>query len=105
MEDKVEVDGRLRYCDHRMGERAQATRGEPEALPTIPSDSSSIRSFQSGTSKKLGKQKNKSTETLPGAVNRAVPGPGDEVEAEPDAGVVESEKVSVVFLVSSNNAS
>jgi hypothetical protein len=39
----------------------------------------------------------KSTET----VNRSIPGPGDEIEAEADAGVVESEKVSVVFLVNS----
>lgn len=33
-------------------------------------------------------------------MNRAIPGPGDEVEAEPDAGVLDSEKVTVVFLVS-----
>lgn len=46
------------------------------------------------------KPKNKSTETLPGTVNRAIPGPGDEIEADPEAGVVDSEKVSVVFLVS-----
>lgn len=65
-------------------------------------DFSSIRSFQSATSKKQLsslKAKNKSTETLSGPVNRAIPGPGDEIEADPDAGVVESEKVSVVFLV------
>ncbi len=41
--------------------------------------------------------KNKSSEAL--AVSRAIPGPGEEYEAEPDAGVVDSEKVSVVFLV------
>ena len=29
---------------------------------------------------------------------QAIPGPGDEIESDPDAGVVESEKVSVVFL-------
>lgn len=34
------------------------------------------------------------------AINRAIPGPGEEIEADPDAGVKDSEKVSVVFLVS-----
>jgi hypothetical protein len=28
----------------------------------------------------------------------AIPGPGDEIESDPDAGVVDAEKVSVVFL-------
>lgn len=32
-------------------------------------------------------------------MNRAIPGPGEEIESDPDAGVVDSEKVSVVFLV------
>lgn len=32
------------------------------------------------------------------SVAQAIPGPGDEIESDPDAGVVESEKVSVVFL-------
>ena len=65
---------------------------------------SSLKSFQSTTSKKQGgssfKTRNKSTETLPSQVNRAIPGPGEEIESDPDAGVVDSEKVSVVFLVS-----
>ncbi|KAK1921849.1 hypothetical protein DB88DRAFT_499401 [Papiliotrema laurentii] len=67
---------------------------------TTSSETSSIRSFQSAASKTkpLSKSKNKSTDTLPGTINRAIPGPGEEVEAEPDAGVVDSEKVSVVFL-------
>lgn len=34
------------------------------------------------------------------ALSRAIPGPGDEIEGDPDSGVVESEKVTVVFLVS-----
>ena len=69
-----------------------------------PSETSSLRSVQSTTSKKQAgsssfRTKNKSTETLPGTVNRAIPGPGEEIESDPDAGVVDSEKVSVVFLV------
>ncbi len=65
---------------------------------------SSIKSFTSTASKKVSlaslksSNKNKSTDTV--NINPAIPGPGDEIEAEPDAGVVEKEKVSVVFLVS-----
>ncbi|WWC86563.1 uncharacterized protein L201_001440 [Kwoniella dendrophila CBS 6074] len=65
------------------------------------SEASSIVSSSSKASKKqnvgLGlKQGNKSTDTI--SVNRAIPGPGDEIESDPDAGVVDSEKVTVVFL-------
>ncbi|WVQ98380.1 hypothetical protein IAU59_005503 [Kwoniella sp. CBS 9459] len=66
------------------------------------SEASSIVSSSSKASKKtpgvgLGiKQNNKSTDAI--SINRAIPGPGDEIEADPDAGVVESEKVTVVFL-------
>ncbi|WWD08261.1 hypothetical protein V865_006372 [Kwoniella europaea PYCC6329] len=65
------------------------------------SEASSIISSSSKASKKqstgLGlKQGNKSTDTI--SINRAIPGPGDEIESDPDAGVVESEKVTVVFL-------
>ncbi|CAD6575916.1 MAG: hypothetical protein TREMPRED_001538 [Tremellales sp. Tagirdzhanova-0007] len=66
------------------------------------SDSSSIRSVTSTASKKLSiaslktTSANKSTDTV--NIFRAIPGPGDEIEAEPEAGVVETEKVSVVFL-------
>jgi hypothetical protein len=61
-------------------------------------------SLRSNSSKKIpplslpAAQKKKSAENV--GVNRAIPGPGDEVEAEPDAGVLDSEKVTVVFLVS-----
>ena len=64
---------------------------------------SSIRSVASTASKQQSlaslssASKNKSTDE----VNyRAIPGPGDDIEAEPEPGVVETEKVSVVFLVS-----
>lgn len=65
---------------------------------SIKSNISSASKKQSLISLKSG-DKNRSTDTL--NINRAIPGPGDEIEAEPDAGVVEKEKVSVVFLVSS----
>ncbi|KAK8847695.1 hypothetical protein IAR55_005554 [Kwoniella newhampshirensis] len=32
------------------------------------------------------------------SINRSIPGPGEEIESDPDAGVVDSEKVTVVFL-------
>lgn len=64
-----------------------------------------ISSLRSNSSKKIpplslpSAQKKKSAENV--GINRAIPGPGDEVEADPDAGVLDSEKVTVVFLVSS----
>lgn len=60
---------------------------------------SSIRSVTSASSKRQGLasiSQRQSSDTA----NRAIPGPGDEIESDPDAGVLESEKVSVVFLVS-----
>ena len=56
---------------------------------------SSIRSVNSVSSKRQTMSK-----STPESVNRAIPGPGDEIESDPDAGVLDSEKVSVVFLVS-----
>lgn len=61
-------------------------------------------SLRSNSSKKIpplslpSASKKKSNENV--GVNRAIPGPGDEVEADPEAGVLDSEKVTVVFLVS-----
>ena len=66
-----------------------------------------ISSLRSNSSKKIpplslpSAQKKKSAENV--GINRAIPGPGDEVEADPDAGVLDSEKVTVVFLVSSTS--
>lgn len=63
-------------------------------------------SLRSNSSKKIpplslpAASRKKSTENL--GVNRAIPGPGDEVEADPEAGVVDSEKVTIVFLVSAS---
>nr|XP_019046799.1 hypothetical protein I302_03402 [Kwoniella bestiolae CBS 10118]OCF25729.1 hypothetical protein I302_03402 [Kwoniella bestiolae CBS 10118] len=73
----------------------------PEHGGKPSSEASSIISSSSKASKKqptgLGlKQANKSSDTI--SINRAIPGPGDEIESDPDAGVVESEKVTVVFL-------
>lgn len=65
------------------------------------SETSSVRSFQSANSKVLRSPgfsgKNKSSEAIQ-TPNRAIPGPGDEIPSDPDAGVVDKEKVSVVFL-------
>ncbi|OXG83936.1 hypothetical protein C348_02476 [Cryptococcus neoformans Gb118] len=57
------------------------------------SEASSIISTSSKASKK------QPVKTLdPTSVDRVIPGPGKGVEADPDAGVLESEKVTVVFL-------
>ncbi|WRT64457.1 uncharacterized protein IL334_001389 [Kwoniella shivajii] len=72
----------------------------PEHGGRTNSEASSFVSTSSKASKKspaIGyKQGNKSTDTI--SVNKTIPGPGDEIESDPDAGVVESEKVTVVFL-------
>ena len=66
----------------------------------------SLSSIRSSSSKKIpplslpSAYKNKPAGSAAAGVNRAIPGPGDEVESDPDAGVVDSEKVTVVFLVS-----
>ncbi|WWD21789.1 hypothetical protein CI109_106277 [Kwoniella shandongensis] len=54
------------------------------------SEASSIISSSSKASKK------QSLSSL--SINRGIPGPGEEIESDPDAGVVDSEKVTVVFL-------
>jgi hypothetical protein len=105
MADKEEADGRRQCCDLKTEAKQLPARLGGCDLGSHTRNQklmvSSIRSFQSAASKTkpLSKSKNKSTDTLPGSINRAIPGPGEEVEAEPDAGVVDSEKVSVVFLV------
>ncbi|RSH92481.1 hypothetical protein EHS25_008897 [Saitozyma podzolica] len=60
----------------------------------------SIRSESSKASKKPAMRKSASKEKVfdLSALSRAIPGPGDEIEGDPDSGVVESEKVTVVFL-------
>ena len=64
--------------------------------------SSSIVSTASSTTRKASLTSLKTTkssplEPLPPPL--LIPGPGEEIESDADAGVVDSEKVSVVFLV------
>ncbi|KAI9636141.1 uncharacterized protein MKK02DRAFT_44845 [Dioszegia hungarica] len=79
-------------------------RPEQGGLP--PSETSSLLSTSSKNSKRqpssvppsLRKSGSKEHVFDMSALNRAIPGPGDEIESDPDAGVKDSEKVSVVFL-------
>ena len=104
---RVGADGRLRYCDRKMAERSTVKPGESASAPCemmLNGACSSIVSNTSSTSRKANLNNLKTTprspvELPPPMINRAVPGPGDEIEADDDAGVVDSEKVSVVFLV------
>ncbi|WVN88574.1 uncharacterized protein L203_103785 [Cryptococcus depauperatus CBS 7841] len=66
-------------------------RPQDGGLP--PSEVSSIKSSSSKSSKK---QTSKQIDLA--LIDRAIPGAGREIESDPDAGVVESEKVTVVFL-------
>ncbi|WVQ81738.1 hypothetical protein IAT38_003863 [Cryptococcus sp. DSM 104549] len=68
----------------------------PEDGGKPSSETSSIVSSSSKASKKQSAKAQKNFD--PSSINRAIPGPGQEVEADPDAGVVDSEKVTVVFL-------
>ncbi|GFZ51684.1 Oxysterol-binding protein-like protein 1 [Saitozyma sp. JCM 24511] len=72
----------------------------PEEGGRAMSETSSIRSESSKASKKPAMRKSASREKVfdLSALSRAIPGPGDEIEGDPDSGVVESEKVTVVFL-------
>jgi hypothetical protein len=72
---------------------------------SLTSCPSSIRSESSKASKKPAMRKSASREKVfdLSALSRAIPGPGDEIEGDPDSGVVESEKVTVVFLVSARS--
>lgn len=108
MVDREEVDGQHPYSGQRMvgGRRARpGTLLSPFFLFAIGLWANQISSLRSNSSKKIpplslpSAQKKKSAENV--GINRAIPGPGDEVEADPDAGVLDSEKVTVVFLVSS----
>lgn len=106
MVDKEEVDGR-HLCS---GQKTVAGIARPGKSP--PHDISIeelpdviVSSIRSSSSKKIpplslpAASKKKPTDSPGAGVNRAIPGPGDEVESDPDAGVVDSEKVTVVFLV------
>jgi len=101
---KAEADGRLLSSDQRMEDGPRVRPGMSH-LPLCWHRLTMSSSLRSNSSKKIpplslpSAQKKKSAENV--GVNRAIPGPGDEVEAEPDAGVLDSEKVTVVFLVSS----
>ena len=105
MVDKEEVDGQLPYSGLKM-EVGHRVRPGTSFIPYSRGSHELIKSssLRSNSSKKIpplslpAAQKKKSAENV--GVNRAIPGPGDEVEAEPDAGVLDSEKVTVVFLVS-----
>ena len=108
MVDKEEVDGQHPYSGQRMvgGRRARpGTCFSSFSLSSNESRANQTSSLRSNSSKKIpplslpAAQKKKSAENV--GMNRAIPGPGDEVEADPDAGVLDSEKVTVVFLVSS----
>jgi hypothetical protein len=105
MEDKEEVDGQHHFSGQRM-EGGLRVRPGTSFIHPLRRSSELIKSssLRSNSSKKMppltlpAAQKKKSAENV--GVNRAIPGPGDEIEAEPDAGVLDSEKVTVVFLVS-----
>jgi len=104
MEDKEEVVGQHHYSGLKMEVGHRVRPGTSSPLPSLDSLLIKSSSLRSNSSKKIpplslpAAQKKKSAESV--GVNRAIPGPGDEVEAEPDAGVLDSEKVTVVFLVS-----
>ena len=104
MVDKEEVDGQHPYSGLKMVGGRRVRLGTSSPLPSLNSLLIKSSSLRSNSSKKIpplslpAAQKKKSAESV--GVNRAIPGPGDEVEAEPDAGVLDSEKVTVVFLVS-----
>ncbi|ORX35858.1 hypothetical protein BD324DRAFT_629290 [Kockovaella imperatae] len=77
----------------------------PQDGGKLNSETSSVVSIGSSTSKKPSLPNLKTNarglplEHPPSPnLNRAIPGPGEEIEADSDAGVVESEKVTVVFL-------
>lgn len=100
---KEEVDGQHHSSGQRMEGGLRARLGTSFPLVLLTDQLISSSSLRSNSSKKIpplslpAAQKKKSAENV--GVNRAIPGPGDEVEAEPDAGVLDSEKVTVVFLV------
>jgi hypothetical protein len=104
MEDKEEVDGQHPSSGLKMEGGHRVRLGTSSPLPPLNSELIKSSSLRSNSSKKIpplslpAAQKKKSAESV--GVNRAIPGPGDEIEAEPDAGVLDSEKVTVVFLVS-----
>lgn len=60
---------------------------------------SETSSLRSNSSLKLPPALRKGKELDMSSLSKAIPGPGDEVEGDPEAGVVDSEKVTVVFLV------
>ncbi|RXK35211.1 hypothetical protein M231_07545 [Tremella mesenterica] len=73
-------------------------RPEDGGKQTLESDAISVISTSSKSSRKIPTVASVSKQLSSLSVNRVIPGPGDEIEAEPDAGVVESEKVTVVFI-------
>lgn len=110
MVDREEAGGRRRYCARSKGAYRQARLGE-RSLPRVRCTSLYLSSLLSTSSKNSKRQPSSVPPSLRksgskehvfdmSALNRAIPGPGDEIESDPDAGVKDSEKVSVVFLVS-----
>jgi hypothetical protein len=105
MEDKEEVGGQHPSSGLKM-EGGHRVRPGTSFIPCTRASHVLIKSssLRSNSSKKIpplslpAAQKKKPAESV--GVNRAIPGPGDEIEAEPDAGVLDTEKVTVVFLVS-----
>jgi hypothetical protein len=110
MVGREEVGGPHLCCVRSKGVYRQARLGEQSLLRVRCTSLylSSLLSTSSKNSKRLPSsvppslRKSGSKEHVfdMSALNRAIPGPGDEIESDPDAGVKDSEKVSVVFLVS-----